>query len=144
MNRPSILIVDDEPSNFDVIETLLNTHKYDQLSLFCDRENQNLVKKQKKPKLGRYTKSGLATPYIIGRLKSPLHKQSPPMRTKEERGFLCRIWYYERIQKELNESDRDPYKIFIDINTPPTAILTYKFVELFCGAGGITRRITSF
>ncbi|MGA9380731.1 MAG: DNA cytosine methyltransferase [Phormidium sp.] len=70
-----------------------------QLSLFCDRENQNPIKKPKKPKLGRY----------------------------------------ERIQKELNESDRDPYKIFIDVNTPPTAISTYKFVDLFCGAGGITQ-----
>ena len=29
------------------------------------------------------TKSGLNTPYIIWRLKSPLHKQSPPTRTKE-------------------------------------------------------------
>ncbi|MFB2936096.1 DNA cytosine methyltransferase [Aerosakkonemataceae cyanobacterium BLCC-F154] len=70
-----------------------------QLSLFCDRENQNPIKKPKKPKLGRY----------------------------------------ERIQKELNESDRDPYKIFIDVNTPPTATSTYKFVDLFCGAGGITQ-----
>jgi DNA (cytosine-5)-methyltransferase 1 len=70
-----------------------------QLSLFCDRENQNPAKKQKKPKLGRY----------------------------------------ERIQKELNESDRDPYKIFIDVNTPSTAKLNYKFVDLFCGAGGITQ-----
>lgn len=29
LNKPSILIVDDEPSNFDVIETLLNNHKYE-------------------------------------------------------------------------------------------------------------------
>ncbi len=69
-----------------------------QLSLFCDRENQNPFKKQKKPKLGRY----------------------------------------ERIQKELNENG-DPYKIFIDVNTPPTATSTYRFVDLFCGAGGITQ-----
>ncbi|HEY9853792.1 MAG TPA: DNA cytosine methyltransferase [Leptolyngbyaceae cyanobacterium] len=69
-----------------------------QLSLFCEIENQNPVKKQKKPKLGRY----------------------------------------ERIQKELNENG-DPYKIFIDVNTPPTATSTYRFVDLFCGAGGITQ-----
>ncbi|MFB2897420.1 response regulator [Aerosakkonemataceae cyanobacterium BLCC-F50] len=29
MNNPSILIVDDEPANFDVIEAFLSSHKYD-------------------------------------------------------------------------------------------------------------------
>ena len=37
---------------------------------------------------------------------------------------------------KLNESG-DPYKIFIDVNTPPTAKSTYRFVDLFCGAGGV-------
>ncbi|MBD2566972.1 DNA cytosine methyltransferase [Anabaena lutea] len=46
---------------------------------------------------------------------------------------------YERIQRELEKNDSDPYKIFIDISSVPLASSQYTFVDLFCGAGGITQ-----
>jgi DNA (cytosine-5)-methyltransferase 1 len=70
-----------------------------QLSLFPHQDENNFIKKQKKPKLGRY----------------------------------------ERIQRELDQDNSDSYKRFIDINSPPSLLSKYTFVDLFCGAGGITQ-----
>jgi DNA (cytosine-5)-methyltransferase 1 len=46
---------------------------------------------------------------------------------------------YQRIQRELEKNDVDPYKIFIDINSGEKPLSKYTFVDLFCGAGGITQ-----
>ncbi|WP_427158876.1 DNA cytosine methyltransferase [Aliinostoc sp. HNIBRCY26] len=46
---------------------------------------------------------------------------------------------YERIKRELEQKDTDPYKIFIDVETATTPASQYTFVDLFCGAGGITQ-----
>ncbi|MBC5795342.1 DNA cytosine methyltransferase [Sphaerospermopsis sp. LEGE 00249] len=46
---------------------------------------------------------------------------------------------YERIQRQLDQDNSDPYKIFIDVNTPQLPLSQYNFVDLFCGAGGITQ-----
>ncbi|MFO0172627.1 MAG: DNA cytosine methyltransferase, partial [Aphanizomenon sp.] len=46
---------------------------------------------------------------------------------------------YERIQRELDEDKSDPYKIFTDVSCPPSPLSKYTFVDLFCGAGGITQ-----
>nr|AAC97192.1 modification methylase M.NspHI [Nostoc sp. ATCC 29106] len=46
---------------------------------------------------------------------------------------------YERIKRELENNDIDPYKKFIDVDTPLIAASQYNFVDLFCGAGGITQ-----
>lgn len=43
---------------------------------------------------------------------------------------------YERIQRELESNDNDPYKIFIDIEEKRT---NYNFVDLFSGAGGMSQ-----
>jgi DNA (cytosine-5)-methyltransferase 1 len=73
--------------------------KAEQLSFFPNQEENNLSKKTKKVKLGRY----------------------------------------ERIQRELEENDSDPYKIFVEINSQSPQQSNYTFVDLFCGAGGITQ-----
>lgn len=70
-----------------------------QLSLFSKEEDQNLVKKQKKAKLGRY----------------------------------------ERIQHDLELKKQDPYKVFVEVESPSTPVFNYTFADLFCGAGGMTR-----
>ncbi|MDJ0799049.1 MAG: DNA cytosine methyltransferase [Calothrix sp. MO_167.B12] len=84
-----------------------------QLSFFPDEQESNIPKKQKKPKLGRY----------------------------------------ERIQRELENDNSDPYKVFVDISavamsakesqgtetTIGRKISKYTFVDLFCGAGGMTQ-----
>ncbi|MEH2168742.1 MAG: DNA cytosine methyltransferase [Nostoc sp.] len=46
---------------------------------------------------------------------------------------------YERIKRELDQNDSDPYKIFIDVNSVPNQPSNYTFMDLFCGAGGITQ-----
>jgi len=50
---------------------------------------------------------------------------------------------YERIQRELENDNSDPYKVFVDINPIVSSaseyISEYTFVDLFCGAGGMTQ-----
>ncbi|MBW4575290.1 MAG: DNA cytosine methyltransferase [Aphanothece sp. CMT-3BRIN-NPC111] len=55
---------------------------------------------------------------------------------KEKKAKLGR---YERIQRELATVKRDSYQILVDINVPPKALHTYNFIDLFCGAGGMTQ-----
>lgn len=68
-----------------------------QLSLFSEIK-EDLIKKQKTAKLGRY----------------------------------------ERIKRELEANDDDSYKIFVEVKSSPP-LIPYKFVDLFCGAGGMTQ-----
>lgn len=70
-----------------------------QLSLFPDEKKGQVVKKQKKAKLGRY----------------------------------------EKIQRELATVKRDPHQVLIDVSTPSKLLHRYNFIDLFCGAGGITQ-----
>ena len=46
---------------------------------------------------------------------------------------------YERIKRELEENETDPNKIFIEIDSQPIPTSNYTFVDLFCGAGGMTQ-----
>jgi DNA (cytosine-5)-methyltransferase 1 len=46
---------------------------------------------------------------------------------------------YDRLQRELEINDSDPYKIFIEVAPTPQALSHYTFVDLFCGAGGMTQ-----
>ncbi|MBD0388963.1 MAG: DNA cytosine methyltransferase, partial [Nostoc sp. C3-bin3] len=46
---------------------------------------------------------------------------------------------YERIKRELDQNDSDPYKIFIDVDSVTNPPSNYTFMDLFCGAGGITQ-----
>lgn len=45
---------------------------------------------------------------------------------------------YTGISKSLNE-ENDPLKIFVDVENAVTTKEQYNFVDLFCGAGGITQ-----
>ncbi len=51
----------------------------------------------------------------------------------------AKLGRYEKIQYELNNNDKDPYKKFIEIEEQPLWKSDYKFVDLFCGAGGMTQ-----
>ncbi len=46
---------------------------------------------------------------------------------------------YERIKRELEENETDPNKIFIKISSEPIPTSDYTFLDLFCGAGGMTQ-----
>lgn len=61
-------------------------------------------------------------------------KQNPAKRKK-----TAKLGRYERIQRELEVSECDPYKTFIEIESQPTPPSNYTFVDLFCGAGGVTQ-----
>ncbi|MHC5829392.1 MAG: DNA (cytosine-5-)-methyltransferase, partial [Nostoc sp.] len=56
--------------------------------------------------------------------------------TKQKKPKLGR---YERIKRELDKNDSDPYKIFIDVDSVSNLPSNYTFMDLFCGAGGITQ-----
>lgn len=51
----------------------------------------------------------------------------------------AKLGRYERIQRELLTTKRDLYQIFVDIDSSAIFSLTYNFIDLFCGAGGITQ-----
>ncbi len=46
---------------------------------------------------------------------------------------------YERIQRDLNNNEQDPYKIFIEIESISKSTNEYNFIDLFSGAGGMTQ-----
>ncbi|MEB3886597.1 DNA cytosine methyltransferase [Lyngbya sp. CCY1209] len=51
----------------------------------------------------------------------------------------AKLGRYEKIQRELATTRRDPHQISVDINAEIKPIKTYNFIDLFCGAGGITQ-----
>lgn len=53
----------------------------------------------------------------------------------------AKLGRYERLQRELETCENDPYKIFVEIESSrqPHGKYKYKFVDLFCGAGGMTQ-----
>lgn len=55
---------------------------------------------------------------------------------KHKKANLAR---YERIKRELEFSDSDPYKIFVDVESGSKVDAQYLFVDLFSGAGGMTQ-----
>lgn len=59
---------------------------------------------------------------------NPINKQKKP-----------KLGRYERIQRELEENESDPHKIFIEIDSESIKSSDYTFVDLFCGAGGMTQ-----
>lgn len=60
--------------------------------------------------------------------RNPIKKQKQP-----------KLGRYQRIQRELDRDNSDQYKQFIDISSAPNFLSKYTFVDLFCGAGGITQ-----
>lgn len=57
----------------------------------------------------------------------------------DSRQKKAKLGRYERLQRELELKNQDPYKIFVEVETPTTPTSTYTFVDLFCGAGGMTQ-----
>ncbi|NES67028.1 MAG: DNA cytosine methyltransferase [Okeania sp. SIO2D1] len=51
----------------------------------------------------------------------------------------AKLGRYEKIQYELNNNDSDPYKKLIKTEEKPILKSDYKFIDLFCGAGGMTQ-----
>jgi len=59
-----------------------------------------------------------------------------PVLKKSKKAKLGR---YEKIQRELATVKRDPYQVLVDIKTPQKPLHQFNFVDLFCGAGGMTQ-----
>lgn len=51
----------------------------------------------------------------------------------------AKLGRYERIQRQLEVNDCDSSKIFVDVEYPANPLTSYTFVDLFCGAGGMTQ-----
>jgi len=65
-------------------------------------------------------------------LQLSLFPQDQQNKTKIKKAKLGR---YEQIKRGLDDS----YQVFIDINSTLSSECTYNFVDLFCGAGGMTQ-----
>ncbi|MDP5338143.1 MAG: DNA cytosine methyltransferase [Nodularia sp. (in: cyanobacteria)] len=63
--------------------------------------------------------------------RNPTKKQKQP-----------KLGRYQRIQRELDRDNSDQYKTFVDISSVPSLLSKYTFVDLFCGAGGITQGLS--
>lgn len=62
-----------------------------------------------------------------------------PEPQKSKKPKKAKLGRYERIQRELETVQRDPHKVLINIDTPSQPLQSYNFIDLFCGAGGITQ-----
>lgn len=49
---------------------------------------------------------------------------------------------YERLKRELEENDDNPYKVYIKTQNPENPLIQYNFIDLFSGAGGITQGLS--
>ncbi|NER04481.1 MAG: DNA cytosine methyltransferase, partial [Okeania sp. SIO3C4] len=65
----------------------------------------------------------------------------PNLENQKDKNYhkKAKLGRYEKIQYELNNNDSDPYKKFIKIEEKPILKSDYKFIDLFCGAGGMTQ-----
>lgn len=64
---------------------------------------------------------------------------NPEEQNPKRKQKTAKLGRYERIQRELETSECDRYKTFIDLNSLPIATSNYNFVDLFSGAGGVTQ-----
>ena len=53
------------------------------------------------------------------------------------RSKKAKLGRYERVRREL-EQENDPKKTWVDVQDSPRSSTSYNFVDLFCGAGGLT------
>ena len=51
----------------------------------------------------------------------------------------ARLGRYEGVQRKLVADTTDLYREFVDINVPVLPISRFNFIDLFCGAGGMTQ-----
>lgn len=54
----------------------------------------------------------------------------------------AKLGRYERLQRELEENDNNPYKVYVDVKSPSKSATRYNFIDLFSGAGGITQGLS--
>jgi DNA (cytosine-5)-methyltransferase 1 len=64
---------------------------------------------------------------------------NPEEQNPKRKQKTAKLGRYERIQRELEKSDSDPYKTFIEIDSQLKPSSNYTFVDLFSGAGGVTQ-----
>ncbi len=55
----------------------------------------------------------------------------------------AKLGRYERIKRELEEGNKDLYKIFVEVKSTSSPLIPYTFVDLFCGAGGMTQGLVA-
>ena len=71
---------------------------------------------------------------LSANMENNIEKQPKPKKAKLGR--------YERIQRELWESDQDSYRLLVDVSENVSPALPFNFpfntIDLFCGAGGLT------
>jgi DNA (cytosine-5)-methyltransferase 1 len=53
-----------------------------------------------------------------------------------------KIGRYERLKRDSQADFDDEFKVFVDVNESSTPSQTYRFIDLFCGAGGITKGLS--
>lgn len=71
-------------------------------------------------------------------LFSNKEEENPVRRQKK-----AKLGRYERIQRELEANDYDPYKILVEVELLLKPASNYTFVDLFCGAGGMTQGLVA-
>ncbi len=59
--------------------------------------------------------------------------------TNQKKPKTPKLGRYERLSRHLATEDNDPYKIFIEIEEQIKHCSRHNFVDLFCGAGGMTQ-----
>jgi DNA (cytosine-5)-methyltransferase 1 len=60
------------------------------------------------------------------------------VKSKSEKPKRPRLGRYDKIARDLEESEQDPNKVWVDVSTPRRPAAPVAFVDLFSGAGGIT------
>lgn len=68
-------------------------------------------------------------------IANSLFPEEQPLPRKQKQAKLGR---YERIQRQLLENEADCYQTFVAIDVPTPSLKPFPFVDLFCGAGGMT------
>ena len=66
---------------------------------------------------------------IVSQLSLFPSPQETPKKIK-----TAKLGRYEQIKRQLH----DPYQIFVDVSSKPQIQNNYKFIDLFCGAGGLS------
>lgn len=60
-----------------------------------------------------------------------------PVRRKK-----ARLGRYEQLQRQLAANALDAHTTFVDVSQPASPDAAYAFMDLFCGAGGVTQGLT--
>lgn len=66
-------------------------------------------------------------------------KTSSHERTQQKKPKQPKLGRYDRIKRDLQQNDLNPDKCWIDISQTKPKYGCYNFVDLFCGAGGMTQ-----